>query len=88
MQQYSNLWQHQFKPENPLVIDDKLKDFEPELLKALLQEMKSTKNWLLIEQKKYSTPVEIAYRDWAIITIDILINKVINALSSKVKSED
>ena len=37
---------------------------------------------------EYSTPVEIAYRDWAIITIDILINKVINALSSKVKSED
>jgi len=42
---------------------DKLKEFEPDLLKALLQELKSTKNALLIEEKRYSDPIEIAYRD-------------------------
>jgi hypothetical protein len=56
-------YDNQFKPENALVGVGKLKDFEPDLLKALLQELKSTKNALLIEEKRYSDPIEIAYRD-------------------------
>jgi len=56
-------YDNQFKPENALVGVEKLKDFEPDLLKALLQELKSTKNALLIEEKRYSDPIEIAYRD-------------------------
>ena len=67
---------------------DKLKEFEPDLLKALLQELKSTKNALLIEEKRYSDPIEIAYRDWAIVTINVLINKIVSILSRKVKDED
>jgi len=42
---------------------DKLKRFEADLLKSLLQEIKSTKNALLIEEKRYSDPIDIAYRD-------------------------
>ena len=67
---------------------DKLKEFEPDLLKALLQELKSTKNALLIEEKRYSDPIEIAYRDWAIVTVNVLINKIMSILSRKVKDED
>lgn len=67
---------------------DKLKEFEPDLLKALLQELKSTKNALLIEEKRYSDPIEIAYRDWAIVTVNVLINKIVSILSRKVKDED
>ena len=78
----------QFKPENPLVTEQKLKDFDTELLKALLNEIKSTKNWLLIEQKRYSNPIEIAYRDGAIITVDILINKMVSILKNRVTDED
>ena len=58
------------------------------MLKALLNELKSTKNWLLIEEKKYSEPVEIAYRDWAIITINILITKLVSILNNRVTDED
>ena len=83
-QQYNN----QFKPENPLLTEQKLKDFDAELLKALLNEIKSTKNWLLIEQKRYSNPIEIAYRDGAIITVDILITKIVNILKNRVTDED
>lgn len=83
-----NKYNRQYKPENALVIEDKLKDFDPQLLQALLQEIKSTKNWLLIEQKRYSDPIEIAYRDWAIITIDIIINKIRSVIASMVKKDD
>ena len=58
------------------------------MLKALLNELKSTKNWLLIEEKKYSEPVDIAYRDWAIITINILITKLVSILNNRVTDED
>lgn len=84
----SKLWEQQFNPENSIIIDQKLKDFEPDVLKALLQELHSTKNWLLIEEKRYTNPIEIAYRDWAIITVNVLIKKVLSALSSMYKSED
>lgn len=67
---------------------DRLKEFEPDLLKALLQELKSTKNALLIEEKRYSNPTEIAYRDWAIVTVNVLINKIVNILKNKVTDED
>ena len=66
----------------------KLKDFEPDLLKALLQELKSTKNALLIEEKRYSDPIEIAYRDWAIITVNVLINKIVNILKTQAVDDD
>lgn len=78
----------QFKPENALVGVERLKEFEPDLLKSLLQELKSTKNALLIEEKRYSNPIDIAYRDWAIITVNVLINKIVNILSRKVTDED
>ena len=71
-----------------MITEEKLKDFEADLLKALLNELKSTKNWLLIEQKRYSDPIEIAYRDWAIITVDILITKLIGILKNRVTDDD
>lgn len=67
---------------------EKLKDFEPDLLKALLQELKSTKNALLIEEKRYSDPIDIAYRDWAIITVNVLINKIVNILKTQAVDDD
>lgn len=67
---------------------DKLKRFEADLLKSLLQEIKSTKNALLIEEKRYSDPIDIAYRDWAIITVNILINKIITILKTQKVDED
>lgn len=42
----------------------------------MLYEFASTKNALLIEQKKVSTPVEIAERDGAIATVDVIIIKL------------
>ena len=62
---------------------DKLKRFDTDLLKSLLQELKSTKNALLIEEKRYSDPIDIAYRDWAIITVNVLINKIVNILKTQ-----
>ena len=62
---------------------ERLKEFEPDLLKSLLQELKSTKNALLIEEKRYSNPIDIAYRDWAIITVNVLINKIVNILKTQ-----
>jgi hypothetical protein len=59
----SQQYNKQFSPENALVGVEKLKEFEPDLLKSLLQELKSTKNALLIEEKRYSNPIDIAYRD-------------------------
>jgi hypothetical protein len=53
-----------------------------------LQELKSTKNALLIEEKRYSDPIDIAYRDWAIITVNILINKIISILKTQKVDED
>ena len=40
-----------------------MKGFDAATLKALVQELKSTKNALLIEEKMYSNPVDIAHRD-------------------------
>lgn len=82
------MYDNQFKPENALVGVEKLKEFEPDLLKALLQELKSTKNALLIEEKRYSDPIEIAYRDWAIITVNVLINKIVNILKTQAVDDD
>jgi hypothetical protein len=59
----SNQYNKQYSPENALVGVERLKEFEPDLLKSLLQELKSTKNALLIEEKRYSNPIDIAYRD-------------------------
>jgi len=67
---------------------ERLKEFEPDLLKSLLQELKSTKNALLIEEKRYSNPIDIAYRDWAIITVNVLINKIVNILKTQKIDED
>ena len=47
-----------FRPENPLILEEKLKNLEADVLKILLQELKSTKNWLLIEEKMYSNPMK------------------------------
>lgn len=71
-----------------MILEERLKHFEPEVLKALLQELKSTKNALLIEEKRYSNPIDIAYRDWAIITVNILIAKIVNILKNRVTDED
>lgn len=70
-----------------MILEEKLKDLEVDVLKTLLQELKSTKNALLIEEKRYSDPIEIAYRDWAIITVNILINKLVNIITRKDKEE-
>jgi hypothetical protein len=40
----SNLYNKQFRPENPLILEEKLKNLEADVLKILLQELKSTKN--------------------------------------------
>lgn len=61
---------------------------EAEDLKALLQELISTKNWLLIEEKRYTNPIEIAYRDGWIIVVNILIKKILSVLQQKIKWED
>lgn len=88
MQQQANQRLQQFKPECKLLESDTIKELEPNELKALLQELKSTKNWLLIEEKRYTNPVEIAYRDGAIIVVNILIKKVLSVLQQKIKNED
>lgn len=88
LQKQANLYNQQFKPENALILEQRLKHFDADVLKALLQELKSTKNALLIEEKKYSNPVEIAYRDWAIITVNILINKIVTILKNRVTDDD
>lgn len=67
---------------------ERLKEFEPDLLKSLLQELKSTKNALLIEEKRYSNPIDIAYRDWAIIAVNVLINKIVNILKTQAVDDD
>ena len=64
---------------------DTIKQLEANELQALLQELKSTKNWLLIEEKRYSDPVEIAYRDGWIIVVNILIKKILSVLQSKLR---
>ena len=84
----SNLYSQQFKPENALILEERMKGFDAATLKALLQEMKSTKNALLIEEKRYSDPIDIAHRDWAIITVNILINKIVAILKNRVTDED
>lgn len=60
-----------------------MKDLDPVSLIALLQEFKSTKNWLLIEQKKCENLIDIAHRDWAITTVDVIINKIMLILKQK-----
>ena len=71
-----------------MILEERLKHFEADVLKAVLQELKSTKNALLIEEKRYSNPIDIAYRDWAIITVNILINKIVAILKNRVTDED
>ena len=88
MQQQANQRLQQFKPECKLLESENIKELEPNELKALLQELKSTKNWLLIEEKRYSDPIEIAYRDWAIITVNVLINKIVNILKTQAVDDD
>lgn len=88
MKNDSKKYNEQFNPEIALAGVDKLKRYEADLLKSLLQEIKSTKNALLIEEKRYTNPVDIAYRDWAIVTVNILINKIIGILKNKVTDED
>lgn len=36
----------------------------------------------------YSNPIDIAHRDWAIITVNILINKLTAILKNRVTDED
>lgn len=88
LQRLSNQYNQQFKPENPLILEERLKGLDAGVLKIILQELKSTKNALLIEEKRYSDPVDIAYRDWAIITVNILINKIVTILKNRVTDED
>jgi hypothetical protein len=59
----SKKYNEQFNPEIALAGVDKLRRYEADVLKSLLQEIKSTKNALLIEEKRYTDPVDIAYRD-------------------------
>lgn len=42
----------------------------------MIDTISSTKNVLLLDQKRVTDPVEIAYRDWAIHFCDILLNKL------------
>lgn len=88
MKNDSKKYNEQFNPEIALAGVDKLRRYEADVLKSLLQEIKSTKNALLIEEKRYTNPVDIAYRDWAIVTVNILINKIIGILKNKVTDED
>ena len=88
MKNDSKKYNEQFNPEIALAGVDKLRRYEADVLKSLLQEIKSTKNALLIEEKRYTDPVDIAYRDWAIVTVNILINKIIGILKNKVTDED
>lgn len=88
MKNDSKKYNEQFNPEIALAWVDKLRRYEADVLKSLLQEIKSTKNALLIEEKRYTDPVDIAYRDWAIVTVNILINKIIGILKNKVTDED
>lgn len=88
MKNDSQKYNEQFNPEIALAGVDKLRRYEADVLKSLLQEIKSTKNALLIEEKRYTNPVDIAYRDWAIVTVNILINKIIGILKNKVTDED
>lgn len=46
----------------------------------MIETVWSTKNVLLLDQKRVSNPVEIAYRDGAIHFCDILLNKLQLAL--------
>ena len=86
LQQYKHqatLYNHMYRVEDKLILNKKLGDLHSDMLKALLYEIKSTKNALLIEQKRYSDPIEIAFRDGAISTIDILLLKIMDALRRK-----
>lgn len=58
------------------MLEKRLAHFEPEVLKALLYEFTSTKNALLIEQKKCRTAEEIAERDGGIAVVDVIILKL------------
>lgn len=63
--------------------EDKVSAFKTlwsEWLKYMIDTISSTKNALLLDQKRVSDPVEIAYRDWAIHLCDIIINKMIKSL--------
>lgn len=72
----ATLYEHQYRPESKLDIEKRLSRFDNETIKALLYEFNSTKNALLIDQKKCRTAEEIAERDGAIATIDIIILKL------------
>lgn len=80
-------WEHQYQPEQEILVEVGLKAMEVEILLALYKEISSTKNALLIEQKKYSDPIAIAHRDGAIITVDILLYKLNTLIKSKSKEE-
>lgn len=45
-------------------------------IKYMIDSISSSKNLLLLDQKRVSNPVDIAYRDWAIHFCDILLNKL------------
>jgi hypothetical protein len=58
------------------MLEKRLSHFDSDVLKALLYEFASTKNALLIEQKKCRTPEEIAERDGAISVVDVIVLKL------------
>lgn len=64
---------------------------DEEVLLAIYKEFSSTKNALLLEQKKYTDPIQIAYRDWSIIGVEVIlrkIEKIIKEIRSSVITED
>lgn len=81
-------YEHQFKPEAEILVETQLKSMDSELLLAVYREIKSTKNALLIEQKRYSDPIAIAHRDGAIITVDIMLQKIAGILRQKKGEEE
>lgn len=59
----SDRYLKQYRPEGVIHLDRQLKSMDEEVLLAIYKEFSSTKNALLLEQKKYTDPIQIAYRD-------------------------
>lgn len=54
----------------------------------MMESISSTKNVLLLDQKRVTNPVDIAYRDWAIHLCDILLNKLVKMIEDNKPIKD
>lgn len=84
----SDRYLRQYRPEKEVYLSSQLKGLEADILLLLYREFSSTKNALLIEQKKYSDPVEIAHRDGAILGVDVLLRKLNTLIMEKREKEE